>query len=895
MAVQWYSWGDAAFQAAKQTNKVIFMTVGYSTCHWCHVMERESFSDPNTAQILNNSFINIKVDREERPDIDRFYMTFLHLTTGHGGWPMTLFLTPDLKPFYGATYIPAKDSPHGQGFTSLCMSIAQRWQQAPQEMLATADDVVAKLQQSVAAGQQEAPKPAELEEFFSKSNADRHILKCLDDFESSFDTRLGGFSAKPKFPTPCNFTFFAHAHCRLIERVRAAAQKFTPGSEGGDGQDPEIINPPAEPELPMGNPNQEVDDAAMEKAMDMRGQAQAAFGTDPNQAVQIITQAIQLNPSSGILYAVRADFLLKQNKPLSAIRDCDEAIKMNPNSAKPHKVRGKAKAQLRRWEEAYSDLAKANQFDYDDDTYALLKQLETDKKAAESRRKEKEDRERQHKQLAVTDAKGTHCLHMMMFTLHCISQGGIHDHLGGGFSRYSVDEFWHVPHFEKMLYDNAQLVCAYILAVQVDRRALYEKCVKDTLTYIKRDMCSADGAFASAEDSDSAVPGQQIPKEGAFYIWTTDEVRQLLTEHPKMAQVAMTAFGLTDQGNVRPCSDPHGELRGKNVLYLDKPVEQIAQQNGLSPDEVLRLVDRSKEILYKARSTRARPFRDDKVVTAWNGLTISAFARAHQVLGEDDYITTARKAITFVRRSLYNDETSTLYRFFRDGQAGTVPGLHSDYAFFIQGLLDSYVSTGNPEMLRWAETLQRRVEELFSDGGSGAFFDGAQDPSILIRMKEDHDGAEPAPNSVTVMNLWRLGNMLQNEEYIKRGRRALVGAKKQMIQVPRSTTYLLSGLDLYSQSCVQFAVSGETTDPNVQQLLSAIHSRLITRKVIVWNKPGHEVFAGAEYLKSVAGGPAVYVFEDWVQKRVCTTADQMEQALVDLNLAWPKSAGEQAR
>lgn len=258
------------------------------------------------------------------------------------------------------------------------------------------------------------------------------------------------------------------------------------------------------------------------------------------------------------------------------------------------------------------------------------------------------------------------------------------------------------------------------------------------------------------------------------------------------------------------------------------------------------------------------------------------------MLGEDDYITTARKAITFVRRSLYNDENSTLYRFWRNGQRGDVPGLHSDYAFFIQGLLDSYVSTGNPEMLRWAETLQARVEQLFGSEKGGAYYDGADDPSILIRMKEDHDGAEPAPNSVTIMNLWRLGNMLQKEQYIAKAKAALIGVKKQMLQIPRSTTYVLSALDLLSQQCLQFVVNGEP-GAAMNALLQPVHNKLITRKVVVWAKD-HDVFSSAGYVQSIKGAaPGLYIFQDWEQKRVCTTPDQVEEALIDLNLAWPRN------
>eukprot|EP00993_Chasmostoma_nieuportense_P001844 NODE_268_length_2530_cov_93.970037_g149_i1.p1 GENE.NODE_268_length_2530_cov_93.970037_g149_i1~~NODE_268_length_2530_cov_93.970037_g149_i1.p1 ORF type:complete len:789 (-),score=231.23 NODE_268_length_2530_cov_93.970037_g149_i1:108-2474(-) len=763
--VDWYPWGPAAFEAAKVADKPIYLSIGYSTCHWCHVMERESFSDAATAVVLNESFICVKVDREERPDVDRIYMAFVQATTGQGGWPMNVFLTPDLHPIFGTTYIPAQDAPpHHQGFLSICKDFASKWGTDKVEMKAQANEITD------------------------------------EDMEKA-------------------------------QELRSQAQ-----------------------------------------SMDAEGQTEAAVG--------VITEAIQCHPTSGSLYAVRAAMLLKLGKVLSAIKDCDEAIHCSPNAARPYKVRGKARAKLERWEEAALDLAKANQIDYDDDTYEQLKHLQTEKvPQAIEQRKLLEHQQ----QIGITEAKATHCLHMLMYTLHCISQGGICDHVGGGFSRYSVDEFWHVPHFEKMLYDNAQLVSAYCTAFLVDRRPLYERCIVDTLEYVRRELTHPEGGFYSAQDADSlATPDAPSTTEGAYYVWSADEIGELIKSlHPRAKEVLMPSFGVREEGNVHPVCDPRGELKGKNVLFLEKTTEQVAHETGVPADEIAELATKCKALLFQARQKRPKPHLDDKVVTSWNGLMISAYAKAFQVLRKEEYLAAARKAITFIRNKLYDDKNTQLLRCWRDGPS-TIPAFHSDYACFIQGLLDTYGCVGNPMMLKWADQLQTKVEALFGVK-EGAYFDSTEDPHLVVRMKEDHDGAEPAANSITAMNVWRLGHLLQRAELLERGKHCILGLKRQITNHPRATSQLLAALDLYSQSCIIVAVTGDPLAPDTHLLLQPVLLRLVVRVVVVYYDPAQPLFKEVPYLQGLAsqdGKPTAHVFESWTHKGEATTPAALEELLM---------------
>nr|MDQ6913518.1 thioredoxin domain-containing protein [Verrucomicrobiota bacterium] len=478
--VDWYPWGEEAFEKARKENKPIFLSVGYSTCHWCHVMEHESFENPEIAKLMNENFVSIKVDREERPDVDRVYMAFVQATTGGGGWPMNVWLTPDLKPFVGGTYFPPEDRDGLPGFKRVLTQLAEAWQKDRDKIRSSAQKIVAALQRDEAGAKSDGKLDADL------------ATKAYQQLAGSFDEKLGGFGPAPKFPRPVTFNF-------LLQ-----------------------------------------------------------------------------------YYADRPD-----------------------------------------------------------------------------------------------TPEGKRALEMTLTTLRIMAAGGIHDHLGGGFHRYAVDKFWHVPHFEKMLYDQAQLARSYLDAFQITREPIFEKTARDILAYVQRDMTDKAGGFYSAEDADSQLePGKPEHAEGAFYVWTKEEIDQLLS--PEQARVFDDFYGVEPKGNAP--EDPQGEFDNKNILIQRRTIVEAAKKFGLTNDKVEQLLTESREILFAARAKRPRPQRDDKIVTAWNGLMISAFARAYQVLGDPAYLEAANKAADFVKEKLYRAETNTLRRSFREG-ASEVEGFADDYAY----------------------------------------------------------------------------------------------------------------------------------------------------------------------------------------------------------------------
>jgi uncharacterized protein len=500
--VDWYAWGKEAFEKAKKENKPIFLSVGYSTCHWCHVMEHESFEDPATAKLMNDNFVNIKVDREERPDVDQVYKTFVEATTGSAGWPMTVFLTPDLKPFFGGTYFPPEDRWGQPGLTKVINKIAEAWTSDREDIVASADKIISELQTAinVAGG--------------GERLSDAVARKAYERFAAQFDAKFGGFDGAPKFPRPVTLNFLFDF-----------------------------------------------------------------YGSEPDSS------------------------------------------------------------------------------------------------------------------------QGKHALEMSIFTLRKMAEGGIHDHIGGGFHRYSTDQFWHIPHFEKMLYDQAQLAIAYLDAFQITRDPLFEKTARDILDYVRRDMTDKDGGFRSAEDADSEVvagvadPGESkrsdraagvtdpgYKAEGAFYVWSKEEIDRILGAD--RAKVFDYHFGVEPNGNAP--EDPQGEFKNKNILIQRHDVAQTATKFGLTKDKAEQQLEECRRLLFDERANRPSPARDDKIVTAWNGLMISALARAYQVLGDVTYLDMANNAADFIRQNLYRADSNTLLRSYRQG-ASEVNGFAGDYAFLVQG------------------------------------------------------------------------------------------------------------------------------------------------------------------------------------------------------------------
>src|SRR5665213_3761781 len=533
--VDWFAWNDAAFAKARRENKPILLSIGYSTCHWCHVMERESFEDEKIGAFLNEHFVSIKVDREERPDVDKIYMTFVQATTGSGGWPLNVFLTPDLKPFFGGTYFPPDDR-YGRGsFISVLQQVAKVWQERHGDVISSVDEIQTRLAAATAGGT--ASDILLTAETVQRAGA---------MFKESFDPVHGGFGGAPKFPQPS-----------------------IPG------------------------------------------------------------------------------FLLRY----------------------------------------------ARRFHDDAATRMVLK------------------------------------------TCDAMAAGGIHDQLGGGFARYSVDAEWLVPHFEKMLYDNAQLAQLYLDAFLVSGVARHAEVARDILDYVLRDMTHPDGGFFSAEDADSEG------HEGKFYCWTKAELSQLLTVDE--FNVAPKYIGVTAEGNFVDHSHPQ-PLAGQNVLSVVNPN---------IPAEDFGLLASAKEKMFEVRGKRIRPHLDDKILASWNGLMLGAFARASIVLGEKKYRDIAKKNLGFVQEKLWDEKSKTLFHRWRDGERDAVQLLEG-YAFLLSGVIELYETTLDPASLAFAIELAETMLAKFYDAENGGFWQsaaGAKD--LILRVKDDYDGAEASGNSVAVLSL----------------------------------------------------------------------------------------------------------------------------------------------
>jgi uncharacterized protein len=668
--VDWYPWGKEAFDKAKKENKPIFLSVGYSTCHWCHVMERESFENPAIAKLMNDNFVNIKVDREERPDIDQVYMTFVQATTGSGGWPMTVFLTPDLKPFVGGTYFPPEDRGGQPGLTRVLKKVADAWKADRENIVASSDKIIGQLQSAI--------KVAGGTDKMSNSVA----RKAYEQFASQFDTKFGGFGNAPKFPRPVTLNFLYDV-----------------------------------------------------------------YGADP------------------------------QSK------------------------------------------------------------------------------------------EGKHTLEMALFTLRKMAEGGIHDHIGGGFHRYSTDKLWHVPHFEKMLYDQAQLAIAYLTAFQITRDPLFEKTARDILDYVRRDMTDKEGGFYSAEDADSLIAaGKPEHAEGAFYAWSKDEIDKLLG--PERAKIFDYHFGVEPNGNAP--EDPQGEFKNKNILIERHDLANAGKKFSLTKEKTEQLVAESQKLLFEARAKRPRPHLDDKIVTAWNGLMISAFARASQVFDDPAYLDTANKAGDFVRQKLFRVETNTLLRSYRHG-ASEVNGFASDYAFLVQGLIDLYEASFDVGRIEWALKLQQRQDELFRDAKEGGYFmTSGADANVLLRMKEADDLAEPSPNSITALNLLRTGYMLDRSDARQRAEETLKAFGKQLEGAPPSMPQMLVALSWARSKPKQVVIAGKADDPATQAMLREVHRHFVPHEVLILadGGAGQQFFADrVEFMKSVTkidNRPTAYVCENFI-------------------------------
>ena len=686
--VDWYPWGDEAFTRAREENKPIFLSIGYSTCHWCHVMEHETFEDPSLADQLNRDFISIKVDREERPDIDRVYMTFVQVTTGAGGWPMSVFLTPDLHPFFGGTYFPPTSRWGRPGFNDVLAQLAKAWREDPARVRSTAGNVVAQLRETVAstATPELAPVPT----------LDA-VTAGVTQFMQAYDRRHGGFGGAPKFPRPSELVFLL-------------------------------------------------------------------------------------------------------------------------------------------------------------DAWALTKRHEA-------------------RQMALD-------------TLKAMALGGIHDHLGGGFHRYSVDAEWRVPHFEKMLYDQAQLVLAYLDAAQASGEPFYADMAEDTLDYVRHDMTAPDGAFYSAEDADSLVPGGGPEKrEGAFYVFSAAEIDRLFGAD---APIVRRRLGIEDNGNAP--SDPQGEFVGLNIPYVAQSIEEIAARTGRTNEDVLRVLGEMRERMYEARAERPRPHLDDKVITAWNGLMIAAFARAARVLVDSPrrevWRDLAVAAARSVRKTLWRESDRVLLRRYRDGEAA-VEAFCEDYACLASGLIELFQATGDAEWLEWALTLTDVQTERFRDPVDGGWFSTTgNDPSVLLRLKEDYDGAEPSAASVTVRNLIAMAHLTGESRFADLAQKSLERYGPELGRVARIMPMMVSNVAAWHARASQVVIVGQPGQARTA-LERVVARRYLPFSVQLTLTPGEAQDALSAKLpwlaamKPVDGRAAAYLCADFMCQAPVSSADALERLLGD--------------
>ncbi len=610
--VDWYPWGDEAFAKARAEDKPVFLSIGYSTCHWCHVMEHESFEDPEVAAAMNRAFVCIKVDREERPDVDHIYMTVCQMMTGSGGWPLTLLLTPDRRPFFAATYIPKT------AMLSFIPRVEAAWRENRDSVLVDSERVTQALTSAMEA-----------------ESGDELGLDALRDayrgLAASFDSTYGGFGARPKFPTPHNLMFL-----------------------------------------------------------------------------------------------------------------------------------------LRYWKRTGDERALA----------------------------------------------------MVESTLDHMRRGGMFDQVGLGFHRYSTDARWFLPHFEKMLYDQALLLLAYTEAYHATRNESYKTTALEIAEYAMRDLSSPEGGFYSAEDADSEG------EEGKFYVWTLAELREVLGTD---ADLAARVFGAEDGGNF--ADEASGHRSGANVLYLPRPLAEAARAENLSEAALRERVVSMRGRLFAARAQRVRPHLDDKVLTDWNGLMIAALARSGRVLDRPDHIERARVAVRFVRETLTTRRGELLHRY-RDGEAA-IDGMLDDYAFFTWGLLELYEATFDAEYLSQAVNLTERMDDRLADARGGFFMTAEKSDELIVRAKEIYDGATPSGNSVAMLNLARIARFTGDMRWDQKARAIGAAFATQAARMPMAHTFTMTALDFILGPTFEVVVAGARTGTDTRAMLEAVDRDFVPNKVVL--------------------------------------------------------------
>ncbi len=670
--VDWYPWGEEAIERSRRDQKPIFLSIGYSACHWCHVMEHESFENTAIARVLNENFVAIKVDREERPDLDQIYMNAVQMLTGHGGWPMSVFLTPDLKPFYGGTYWPPHGSRGMPGLDQILAAVIDAWKNRREQALDAAEQLTGELQNvgDVAGGDASALNIGLID-------------TAVNQLRRTFDNTHGGFGQAPKFPHPMDL--------QLLMR-----------------------------------------------------------------------------------FADRAG----QQGPLDMVR----------------------------------------------------------------------------------------------LTLDRMAAGGIYDHLGGGFARYSVDARWLVPHFEKMLYDNALLAGAYLDAYLITGDANYARVLRETLNYVIRDMTNPGGGFYSTEDADSEG------HEGLFYTWTPDEIEAVLGE--ERGATFGRVYDVSDVGN----------FEGRNILNLPKTLEQCAAILHREPHELAAELADSREKLFAAREKRVRPGRDDKVIVAWNGLMIDAMARAGTGLNEPEYVITADEVASFILARMRREDGRLLHSW-RNNHA-KLDAYLDDYCALANALVSLYEANFQERWIDEAVRLMDIVLEKFVDPAGGGFFYTAVDHERLItRTKELTDSSIPSGNSLAANGLLRLGRLLGRRNYLEAAERTLVAALPVMQRAPMAAGQMLLALDRHLGPANELVLVGDMAHSDAKQAIAAVHRRYLPRSVIAGRDTSStdptaaqsrhldEIFAGRE---SRGGQPVLYFCQDFACQAPAVGLAEIEVQLEQL-------------
>lgn len=701
--VAWLPWGEAAFAKARAEEKPVFLSIGYSTCHWCHVMAHESFENAEIAAILNEHFVSIKVDREERPDVDKVYMSYVQAMTGHGGWPLSAWLSPDLKPFHGGTYFPPEDRHGRTGFPSLLRAIVHAWTNEREKLLAESSRVIASLTEYHDARRGEAGAAPDLHDSGGEA-----FEKGYQYFNENFDAANGGFGGAPKFPRASNLHFLLRA--------------------------------------------------------------------------------------------------------------------------------------------------------------AVIQDLATE--------------------------AGREAVNMVATTLRKMAGGGLHDHVGGGFHRYSVDEAWFVPHFEKMLYDQAQIAVNALDTHLVTGDERYAWIARDIFNYTLRNLAAPGGAFFSAEDADSLLAhGKPEHAEGAFYVWTPAEIEAVLSADD--AKLVCSHFGATAEGNVPAHLDPHHEFTGKNILMQQRSLGATAQALGLAPEVAAEKLGAALETLRAVRAKRPRPHLDDKIITAWNGLMISALARAAVSPAEcladvrDGYRDAAVRAAEFIERELFDAKRGVLYRNYREGR-GANEAFAEDYAYLIAGLLDLYEATFDARWLRWAEGLQQVMDALFWDAEHGGYFNSrADDASIVLRLKEDYDGAEPSPNSVAAANLLRFSALFHDEAAGTRALGTIEALRAQWAKAPHALPELLCAIERALELPRQVVLAGDPAAADFRALAAELRAKPGPHRAVLAAPGGDE--AGlwlarrapwlADMKPTADGRVRAFVCERFTCQAPVATAEELRRVL----------------